>query len=189
MVYEALSKLPNSHSCGPDGFPTILLKKCAVQLAQPLCTIFSLCFYTGNIPVVWKDAIVVPIFKGKGSASSPSNYRPISLTCTVCKVMESCIKKPLLSYFIKNDLISSKQHGFLPNKPTLTELVECLNDWTLALDRGEKVDVVYFDLAKAFDSVTHSKLIAKCKSYGVCGNFANFSGNFSFEPATVCSHK
>ena len=134
MIYEALSKLSSSYSSGPDGFPTIFLKKCASQLAKPLCSLFSICFYTGVIPTVWKDAYVVPIFKGKGSASNPSNYRPISLTCTICKVMESCIKQVLLNYLIENSLISSNQHGFLPRKSTLTELIECLNNWTIELE-------------------------------------------------------
>src|ERR1044072_6854331 len=86
-----------------------------------------------ELPNQWKTAIVKPIFK-KGSSSDPNNYRPISLTSVICKVFESIIKKSLLLLFKEHNLITSHQHGFLSLHSTTTNLLECINDWTVTLD-------------------------------------------------------
>ena len=135
------------------------------MLAAPLCTIFNVCFWSGVLPRDWLDANIVPIFKKKGSAKESKNYRPISLTSVVCKIMEAYIKSSMLKHLYDNNLISRYQHGFLAGKSTLTKLLDCLNDWENSMDAGNSTDVVYFDLDKAFDSVVHSKLLTKCQSF------------------------
>jgi len=84
---------------------------------------------TGKIPDAWRCAIVTPIAKG-GVASDVDNYRPISLTSGVCKVMERVIVKYLSDYLYEHKLISRQQHGFIRRKSTSTNLLETLNDWT-----------------------------------------------------------
>ena len=98
----------------------------------------------------------------------------VSLTSVPFKIMESCVKDVLLRHLRENSLLTCHQHGFLPKKSTLTELLECLNHWMAAIDRGEHVDVVYIDLKKAFDSVVHVKLIQKCFAYGIRGKVLSF---------------
>jgi len=90
-VYNYIRKLNSKSSGGPDHIPPVFLKKCASVLAAPLASLFQSSFNTGYLPDIWRMAYVTPIFK-KGESSLPSNYRPISLTCTCCKVMESIIK-------------------------------------------------------------------------------------------------
>ena len=68
-------------------------------------------FTLSSIPDIWRIAIITPIFK-KGLASDVSNYRPISLTCIVCKVMESIVRDQMLTYLLTNDLITSQNMGF-----------------------------------------------------------------------------
>ena len=121
---------------------------------------------------------LIPIFKNKGSSSSPKNYRPISLTSVISKVMEHDNKSQLMNHLLSNKLISDKQHGFLARRSTLTQLVYYVNEWVTDLENGLVTDVVYFDLAKAFDSVVHSKLIHKCKSYGCKGLLLEFIDAF-----------
>ena len=72
---------------------------------------------SGSLPSIWKDAIV-PIFK-KGDNSLLANYRPISITCNICRVFERIISDHLILYFNINDLISKNQFGFLKNKSTV----------------------------------------------------------------------
>ena len=126
---------------------------------------FSASFICGNIPQIWRTAVVVPVFK-KGVSSNVDNYRPISLTCCCCKVMESIIKDHMLSFLLQQNLISKQQHGFLARKSTCTQLIECTNDWTLALNVRNPVDCIYIDFSKAFDSVVHDKLCSKLSSFG-----------------------
>ena len=124
---------------------------------------------TGHIPLVWKTAFVCPVFK-KGSRKQPSNYRPISQTCILCKVMESIISSSMISFLRTHNLISQDQFGFLARRSACTQLLITLNNWTLNVDNGMKVDVVYTDIAKAFDTVSHSKLLLKVEAYGFKSN-------------------
>ena len=81
-VFKILNKL-NAKSAGvPDHLPPILLKNIASSIASPLASIFELFFQNSFLPKIWKSSYVKPIFKSKDS-SSVSNYRPISLTCTL----------------------------------------------------------------------------------------------------------
>ena len=108
---------------------------------------------TGKLPDEWKLASVIPVFK-KGSPSNPANYRPISLTCISCKLLEVGIKEAVMSHLSAHKLINKHQHGFLSKKSTTTQLLESTLDWNIALNRRTSVDVIY--LAKAFDSVVHT---------------------------------
>ena len=177
-VLSALKKVSNSFSSGPDRLPAIFVKSVADAIIEPLCTLFNVCFYSSAMPNDWSDANVVPIFKNKGSSSSPKNYRPISLTSVISKVMEHVIKSQLMDHLLTNNLLSDKQHGFLARRSTLTQLVFCVNEWVTDLENGLVTDVVYFDLAKAFDSVVHSKLVHKCKSYGCKGLLLEFINTY-----------
>ena len=64
---------------------------------------------------IWKTANVSSIFK-KGDRSDPSNYRPISLTCVACKIMESIIKDVFITYLLENNLLSNCQFGFVSGR-------------------------------------------------------------------------
>jgi len=127
---------------------------------------FEKFFGKGFVPEIWKLANIKPILKS-GDSSLPHNYRPISVTCVLSKTMESIIRDQMLEYLHRNKLISKQQHGFLSRRSTCTQLLESLEDWSMQLRSGKSVDVVYVDFEKAFDSVVHSKLLAKLESYGV----------------------
>ena len=142
-------------------------KASARAIIYPLSVIFNLSLQTGLVPEIWKHASIAPVFK-KGSPSNPCNYRPISLTCIACELMESGVKEAILAFLREHKIIDASQHGFMSNKSTTTHLLECNVDWNAAIKNNNGVDVVYLDLAKAFDSVVHAKLIAKLKCYGIC---------------------
>jgi len=114
----------------------------------------------------WKTANITPVFK-KGLSSEVSNYRPISLTSIFCKLFERLIQNKILTYLSDNNLISPHQHGFLTKHSTCSRLLETVNDWSVALCNKHVVDVVYFDFAKAFNTVSHVKLISKLQAYGI----------------------
>ena len=121
------------------------------------------------VPNGWLTAHVKPLFK-KGVCSDCNNYRSISLSCVSCKVMERLIATDMLFYLRNNNLITKHQHGFLNRHSTCTQLIETINDWSIAFEIKFSVDSAYLDFAKAFDMVSHHKLIFKLESYGVSGN-------------------
>ena len=168
-VKKKLTDLKPSSAPGPDGVWTKVLHQLADSLAFPLSIIFSKLFQEGYVPEIWRKANVCPIFK-KGVKGDPANYRPISLTCVICKIMESLIRDDIVTHLSKNNLIRSSQHGFVPRRSTATNLLEYMETLTKLLDEGHAVDVLYLDFAKAFDKVPHLRLLAKCRGLGVDGS-------------------
>jgi len=84
----------------------------------------------------------------------------------------------MLAYLLENQLISRQHFGFLSKCSTCTQLLDCVNDWTLSIRNRHSVDVIYFDFTKAFDSVSHRKLIHKLQAYGFCGRFLCILSDF-----------
>ena len=168
-VQKKLEKLKPNSAPGPDKlWPRVLLKLSDV-ISLPLAIVFSKCLEEKVVPQDWKCANVTPIFK-KGSKSTPGNYRPVSLTCVLCKVMESLIRDGIVDHLERHILLRSSQHGFMSGKSTLTNLLEYLEDLTKLIDQGHSVDIVYLDFAKAFDKVPHRRLLRKCEGLGIKGN-------------------
>ncbi len=102
----------------------------------------------------WKVANVTPILK-KGDKSATSNYRPISLTSVVGKMLESIIARGIWGHLKKHNLIHDSQHGFMKGKSCLTNLLSFYTRVIEAADRDENYDVLYLDFSKAFDKVPH----------------------------------
>ena len=157
QVTKKLKNLKPFSAPGPDGINPRALINLADDLSFPLTYIFNLSLKEGNVPEDWKCANVTPLFK-KGSKSSPGNYRPVSLTSVICKVMESLLKDFIVSHLNSYSLINDTQHGFMSRKSCLTNLLEYLEKLTDLIDQGHAVDVIYFDFAKAFDKVAHQRL-------------------------------
>jgi len=79
--------------------------------STPLAYVYSQCMEFSYLPPDCLRAHITPVFK-KGDPSCPLNYRPIALTCTICKIIEVIIKDQLLNYLLRNSLISKHQYGF-----------------------------------------------------------------------------
>ncbi|KHN81359.1 putative RNA-directed DNA polymerase from transposon X-element [Toxocara canis] len=177
IVREAISELNDKVSLTPEGIPSRFIKKTATGLCYPLCILFKHSIALGIVPNAWKTAIVIPLPK-KPPLNRVSNYRPISLTSSFCKVLEIVLRKSILSHLSLSNIISDNQHGFLKGKSTLTQLLTSCCDWYAGLNNGFQTDVVYIDFAKAFDSVTHPKLLLKLKAYGIGGSVLTWLKNF-----------
>jgi len=100
----------------------------------------------------WKTAHIVPIDKNDPKCD-PLNYLPVSLTSMVCKIMESLIEDKLIKLLEENNIISLNQHGFVAGRSCLTNLLEMLENWTMAPGEGWHTDVLYLDYRKAVGSV------------------------------------
>ena len=117
VVYIALKTSKRTLSSGPDDIPSIFCAKLAVVSIISISIIFSASYHFALVLDEWKSALIMPLFK-KGDPSVVGNYRPISLTSTLYKVMETIIKDNLLSHAISNNIINHNQHGFTPGRFT-----------------------------------------------------------------------
>jgi hypothetical protein len=138
------------------------------KLVKPLTSLFNLSLKTGKIPQDWRDANVTPLFK-KGARDKPENYRPISLTSIVGKMLEAIIKDCIVEHLDKFKLLLDSQHGFRKGRSCLTNLLDFMEVVTKFLDNRDSVDVVYLDFAKVFDKVPYARLFKKLKSHGIGG--------------------
>jgi hypothetical protein len=120
---------------------------------------------------------VTAIFK-KGKKTLPNNYRPVSLTSVVCKLLETIVRDHLVEHFKKNNLFSPKQFGFLPGRSTSLQLLHVLDIWSDILDQGGTLDAIYCDFMKAFDKVPHNRLLHKISKYGISHNITNWIRSF-----------
>ena len=177
MVEEEIERLNENKSCGPDEIHPKLLKKLMKFISEPLTVLLNRTMREGQMPVDWKGAFVTPIFK-KGSKNIAENYRPISLTSLVCKLMESFVKTAVMTHLITEGLLSKKQFGFISGRSTTTQLLHYLDKCIDQIVKGSVVDSIYLDFAKAFDTVPHMRLLGKLTSYGITGNIHNWIKSF-----------
>ena len=176
-VKNKLLGLNHNKSQGPDRIPPRILKEVAEEISTPLSLLFNKSLETGILPDDWKSAEVTAIFK-KGAKSDPGNYRPVSLTCIVCKVLESIIRDAVVAHFTDNHLYSDCQHGFRKQRSCVTQLLEVMEDITLLLDKNQEIDILYLDFKKAFDTVPHERLLRKLSAYGISGVLGKWIRNF-----------
>ena len=127
-------------------------------------------------------ANIVPVHK-KGDKRLPSNYHPISLISIVVKVMERIIMERIIHRQLVRALeskhfISDSQHGFHHKRSTFTLLLSAIKDWAFCLEKQNSVHCVLLDLAKAFDSVPHCRLLLKLECLGIRGNLLSSFRSF-----------
>ena len=178
QVQMTLQNLDSSKAAGPDGIQPHVLKKCNESLSTPLTILFNRSFTEGTIPEEWKLAAVVPVYKNKGQRTDPKQYRPISLTSCVMKVMEHIINEALLQHLMQNHLIVDNQFGFLPRHSTTDQLALLIHELLAATTTRKSVAACFLDLAAAFDAVPHPAILQKLPAYGIRGHLFRWLADY-----------
>ena len=180
QIRKLLQQLSADKACGPDGLHPCLLKELSSEISGAICVLFNLSIATGRIPAEWKKAEVKPIFK-KGSRHSAENYRPVSLTSILCKVLESLVRKVVMDHRTDSDILASQQYGFVAGRSTTLQLLHYLDKITEIIAAGGVVDSIYLDFSKAFDTVPHRRLLGKLDAVGVRGELLAWIKDFLSE--------
>ena len=177
MVHSKIEKMNRNKSYGPDEIHPRIIFELKDEISMPLAFLFQQTLQQGCLPQDWKEAFVSPIFK-KGARNIAENYRPISLTSVICKLMEKIVKEAILTHLVGNSLLSKKQFGFLSGRSTVTQLLRFLDECADKVARGGVVDTIYMDFAKAFDKVPYRRLLHKLEAYGISGNILAWIKSF-----------
>jgi len=165
----------------------MLFKRIKLSIIVPLVLLYKQLLSVAYVPDIWKKAVVTPVHK-KGPTTAVSYYRPISVTCVPCKILERVVVSKIYNHLLDNNILCSEQHGFVRGHSTCTNLLESLNDWTLNAQKNScYTAVIYVDFSKAFDVVQHDKLFARLHSYGIGGSLLDWIVNL-FSNRTFCTN-
>ncbi|KAK9882925.1 hypothetical protein WA026_023813 [Henosepilachna vigintioctopunctata] len=176
-LVETLRQTPDS-SPGHDNLPYAFIRNLPNSGKLLLLDIYNRILSENVFPETWREATIIPILKPNKSKNDPKSYRPISLTCTMCKILEKIINKRLQWYIEKNDFLSSFQNGFRKKRSTLDNIVhlESLIHETFA--SKHMLLAVFLDIHRAFEMVWKHKIALTLRKWKITGNILNFVENF-----------
>ena len=163
-VVGVLRNLNSRKACGPDNIPNRLLSELAEVISTSLYDVFNMSLALGVVPLQWKMANITPVHK-REDPTLATNYRPISLLCTLSKVLERCVHNHCYHYLEPH--MYHMQHGFIRGKSTTTQLLEVYHEILESVASGNEVDAIYLDFSKAFDKVPHHLLLKKLETLGI----------------------
>jgi len=176
-INKLLKNLHSHKATGPDGIPSHLLKITADEVSGVLRLIFQASIHQGLVPKDWKKAHIVPVFK-KGDRANPANYCPISLTSMCSKVMEHAVRSNIVQHLEQQNILTDLQHGFRKGRSCESQLIITVNDLAKGIDDSSQTDAILLDFSKAFDKVSHSRVLLKLKHYDVSNSTLSWVTNF-----------
>ena len=163
-VTKLLEGLNPTKALGPDELHLRVLKELATELCPVFAHLFQQSNGTGEIPREWSVANICPLFK-KSDRSLACNYRPVSLTCVPCKLLEHTVCSHIMAHLDEYNLLSERQHAFRKRHSCETQLTTVINDWAKLLDNRGQVDTFILNFEKAFDTPPHEFIKSKLFSY------------------------
>ena len=101
VVASKINNMKENKSPGVDGISPKILKEIVEQISMPLAHVFNMSLQEGIVPVEWKEANIIPLFK-KSSRNKSVNYRPVSLTSVICKLLETIIRDHMMDFLLKH---------------------------------------------------------------------------------------
>jgi ribonuclease HI len=174
---SSLSKCKNT-APGPDGIHYEMIKRAHHTTHYFILSLFNEIWGSGNIPLLWREAFIIPIAKPGKDPSDPLNYRPISLTSCMGKLLEKMISVRLNWFLETNNILSDTQFGFRQGISTANPLLKLSSDVLKSFHHREYTIAVFFDLKKAYDTTWRHGLLRKLYSVGLRGNLPIFLRNF-----------
>ena len=186
-VLRCLRRLSPSKSSGCTVLSNRVLREVAAEICHSLTYLYNLSIKTCTFPREWKTAIVTPIYKNRGRADNPSNYRPISLLPAVGKVLDKIQSQALCQYLMEKNIITEHQFGFLPGRSTTHQLLHVTELWLQAHSKRERVLAAFMDFQKAFDKVWHPGLLFKLGNCGLQPHAIRWLGNYLTDRKLIVS--
>ena len=143
-----------------------------------LADIFNIIWTEGEIPKVFKHAIIIPIQKPDKDSSDAASYRPISLTSHIGKILETIVTKRLNFYLEQNNIINKNQSGFRRARQTMDQIAQLVHEAEKAKRQNKILSAVMLDLEKAYDTLWREGTLDEIDKIGIGGNMYNYILNF-----------
>lgn len=169
-LISIFNSLKNKWSSGYDDVPVKVIKLAMDPLIKPIMHLINASFISGIFPEELKISKVVPVYK-KGDETEIQNYRPISILPSISKLFEKAMFLRLTKHLEQYNLLNQEQHGFRKNKSTVTALINFVESIIESINEKNKVCGIFMDLSRAFDSISHTKMISKLKKFGIQNSY------------------
>ena len=176
-VYKLIKNINPSKATGPDTIAGRVLKENIDICTDILTLLFTKSLETGKVPSDWNHANVTPVLK-KGDKHNPGNYRPISITCIACKLLEHIFASNMMQHLETNNILYELQHGFRAKRSCESQIISLIHDLSQNNDKNIQTDLIIMDFAKAFDKVPHKRLLYKMKYFGISEQIINWVKSF-----------
>ena len=161
LLRKTFERFEPSKALGPGELHPRVLKELATELGPSFAHLFQQSIDSGDIPKEWTLANISPLFK-KGDRSLACNYRPVTLTCVPCKLLEHIVCSNIMAHLDAHKLLSDKQHAFRKWHSCEAQLTAVINDWAKILYNKGQVDTFILDFEKAFDTPHMISLRVNC---------------------------
>lgn len=158
-IQKVLKGFDEHKVSSPDAIPIRFYMNLAESVSLPLCILFNKSLDERCFPEVWKTSFVSPIFKD-GDKQDVTNYRAVSIICSVSKIFERLIFNRLFDEF--KHKIHPSQHGFFSKRSTQSNLMEFVNFVSGSMANAGQVDALYTDFSKTFDRVSQCLMVCYC---------------------------
>ena len=175
-IHKILNSL-NDSAPGHDEIRLGPVKSVLQYIDGPFTYICNLSLNQGVFPDILKIANVIPLYK-KEDPMIFSNYRPVSLLCSLSKVIEKIMYNRVISFLNENDVLFKYQFGFRKSHSTYLALTVLMDKLIKSLENGNYVVGVFLDFTKAFDTVDHKILLAKLCHYGIRGSALDWFSSY-----------
>ena len=176
-INDVIVNLDPNKASGPDLISNKMIKNVARAIVKPLCILFNRSLREGVFPDIWKLDNLVPLFK-KGDRSVSSNYRPVSLLSNIGKIQERIVFKHMYNHLVSNNLLFKYQSGFRPGHSTTFQLIDIFHHICQSFDEKRYSCMVFCDISKAFDKVSHKGLLFKLRQNCIKGNLLAWISNY-----------
>ena len=170
-VQAAIKHLKSGKSPGEDNILNEFFKCSTPTVVEAITAYFNLIFDSGIIPNCWGKGIIIPIYKNKGTQSSPDNYRGITLISSFCKLFTSVLNRRLQKYIDSYNILNQEQAGFRQNNSTADHVFALKTILDLYLSRKKELFCAFIDYRKAFDSIDRDALWLKLYQHNINGKF------------------
>ena len=187
-ILTVVKKLKNRKTSGIDCVVNEFLKNCPECVYVNIVKLFNIVLQSGIIPTDWCIGIIQPLFKNKGSADNPDNYRGITLLSCIGKLFTSCLNARLSFYVEGAGIMGEEQAGFRNGYCTLDHIFVLHSLIGLYSSRNKRLFCAFIDYQKAFDLVDRTSLWCKLYSYGINGQVMKVIRNL-YEQAKSCVKK
>ena len=175
---ESALQLCKKTSPGSDDIPYEMISHLEERSLAFLLDLYNRIYREGTVPLTWKEAIIIPIPKPGKDPAMVGNYRPISLTSCVCKLLEKMVNLRLIWFLETKNILSPYQFGFRKMRSTTDALVRLETAIHKCFEEKHHMLAVFFDLEKAYDTTWKHGILMKLHAIGLRGALPNFIRDF-----------